>query len=542
MKNFDTLCVMLDCSRNGVMKPETVKHFIDVLSAMGYNSLMLYTEDTYEVEGEPFFGYKRGRYSVAEMREMDDYAFDHGMEIIPCIQTLAHLGSIFHWKDYAAVHDCDDILLAGDEKTYALIGKMFKTLKGCFRSKRIHIGMDEAHMVGRGKYQDDNGYENGYDVLLKHLNRVCDLAKEYGYEPIMWNDMFFKIGRGHYLSKYGPFDAPEKFVFPKEVCDKVPKGVALCYWDYLALNADRYRNMMESSKMLSENLWFAGGVYTTMNFAPHNRLSIQCNEYAIPACIEQGVRNVLLTIWGDVGKDCDTFSTLPGLMHAAALAQEMSPEEMRRKFTEITGEDFDEMLSLDAPDYIYGEDEFVGKANFCFSRFYNDPFLGILDKNLKKPADPAIFDEYAARLHRLADKSRNYAYLYRKLGTLCEVLRKKFDLGERTRALYEAKDKDGLRALANGDYADLLPLLEKFYDAMHTSWDTENKPYGFEIQDIRLGGMIRRIKNCRSRLLDYCDGKTDRIDELEEPVLQHDAQFTWFWRYMVSACPQGDYL
>ena len=47
--------VMLDCSRNGVMKVEQAKRFIDYLEKIGYNTLELYTEDTYEIEDEPYF-------------------------------------------------------------------------------------------------------------------------------------------------------------------------------------------------------------------------------------------------------------------------------------------------------------------------------------------------------------------------------------------------------------------------------------------------------------------------------------------------------
>ena len=61
--------VMLDVSRNGVMKVEKVKEFVDYVKLFGYNSLMLYTEDTYEIEGEPYFGYLRGRYSKEELKE-----------------------------------------------------------------------------------------------------------------------------------------------------------------------------------------------------------------------------------------------------------------------------------------------------------------------------------------------------------------------------------------------------------------------------------------------------------------------------------------
>ena len=67
--NFKRFGVMLDCSRNAVMKVETVKRFIDHLQIMGYNALELYTEDTYEIKDEPRFGYLRGRYTGEEIKD-----------------------------------------------------------------------------------------------------------------------------------------------------------------------------------------------------------------------------------------------------------------------------------------------------------------------------------------------------------------------------------------------------------------------------------------------------------------------------------------
>ena len=82
---------MLDCSRNSVLTVETIKKYIRMQAAVGMNTLMLYTEDTYEVPEYPYFGYMRGRYTKEELREMTDYAELFGIEMIPCIQALAHL-------------------------------------------------------------------------------------------------------------------------------------------------------------------------------------------------------------------------------------------------------------------------------------------------------------------------------------------------------------------------------------------------------------------------------------------------------------------
>ena len=161
--------VMLDMSRNAVMTVDAVKKFIDTVYSFGYNMIQLYTEDTFEVEGEPYFGYMRGRYSESELKEIDTYCQNKGVELIPCVQTLAHLNGIFRWAEYQKINDVNDILLLNEPRTYDLIENVFKTIKRCYLSKIVHIGMDEAHMIGLGKYLDKYGYQNRFDILIKHL-------------------------------------------------------------------------------------------------------------------------------------------------------------------------------------------------------------------------------------------------------------------------------------------------------------------------------------------------------------------------------------
>ena len=49
---FDRFGVMLDCSRNAVRSLPTLKKMVDLLQAMGYNTLMLYMEDTFDVRAQ----------------------------------------------------------------------------------------------------------------------------------------------------------------------------------------------------------------------------------------------------------------------------------------------------------------------------------------------------------------------------------------------------------------------------------------------------------------------------------------------------------
>ena len=103
--DFSTLGIMLDCSRNAVMTVEHFQKWLRRLALFGYNMAMLYTEDTYELPGEDFFGYMRGSYTAEELKSIDEYAAALGIEMVPCIQTLGHLSQILKWPAFKEVKD-----------------------------------------------------------------------------------------------------------------------------------------------------------------------------------------------------------------------------------------------------------------------------------------------------------------------------------------------------------------------------------------------------------------------------------------------------
>lgn len=67
---YDDIGFMADCSNNVVPSKDTIKRLVRILAALGYNYLQLYTEDTYRIEGEPYFRYMRGAYTGEELQEI----------------------------------------------------------------------------------------------------------------------------------------------------------------------------------------------------------------------------------------------------------------------------------------------------------------------------------------------------------------------------------------------------------------------------------------------------------------------------------------
>ena len=304
------LGALIDCSRNCVYTVDALKKFIDILADIGYDYLQLYTEDTFDI-GDPRFGYLRGRYNVAEIKELDGYASARGIELIPFIQTLGHLKGVTRWWAYSDICDTGNILLAGEEKTYALIDKMFAACAEMYTSRNINIGMDEADMVGLGKYLSKHGYRNRYDVLLEHLRNVCDIAKKYGFKPMMWSDMFFR------LANDGSYKVSDGFVVPKEIIDKVPPEVRLIYWDYYSKDKATYDAQFKAHKQFRNEILFAGGAWCWNGFAPHNNWSVRINKEAFISCNDNGINDICITEWKDDGGESSLFSVLPALFASA---------------------------------------------------------------------------------------------------------------------------------------------------------------------------------------------------------------------------------
>lgn len=531
MKDFDTLSVMLDMSRNAVMNLKSLKEYVDIISKMGYNALFLYTEDTYEVEGEPYFGYMRGRYTAEELREIDSYAIERGVEIVPCIQTLAHLETISRWDKFPM--DMPDVLLVDDERTYELIDKMFSTLKKCLKSRRIHVGLDEAHNLGRGKHLDRYGYEKASEIMRRHLNRVLEIAKKHGYEIMVWDDMFFRFWNN------GKFVIPKTEV-PKEYRDIIPKEVIPVHWDYDITTEKRLTDMIENLGQMSDKAWYAGGVHTCSGFVPHNAYSVKCMINATNASRKTNIRNMMVTTWGDNGGECSRYATLPALYYIAQYAKGVTDtDKIKAGFERTFGIPYDKYMLIDSPNGIAPSKVRVGlPCNPSKYMLFSDPFIGYLDYTVAEGSYDFYFEKEKL-LSEVAHSSRKYGYLFNTAAKLCAVLKYKYSLGKRTREAYISGDREMLRHLAEFDYVEASRALRSFISAFEKQWMKENKPFGFEVQDIRLGGLARRLDACRKRLLEYLDGKLDSIPELEEEILPfgEEEHSIYYHRYHKIATP-----
>jgi hexosaminidase len=304
---FKTIGIMLDCSRNAVMKPTTVNKLLRYMALMGLN-MLLYTEDTYTLEGE--------------IKGMDDYAYQFGIEIIPCIQTLGHLSMVLKWPEFRELQENERVLLVGEEETYTFIEKMIRAATAPLRSKRIHLGMDSNN------------------------------------QPSLENDV----------------------LSTDEVRGTIPQGVSFVYWDYFTRDQQFYLDTIRKHKQLGSNPIFAGGVVACSTFAANTARTFESANPALIACKNEGIEEVFVTIWGDDAAEYNPFTALLGFQFYAehGYSTELDMDKLKRRFEFCTGIDFEVIMDLNLLDNIEGiNKDNRWPPNVSKYVFWQDPLLGL---------------------------------------------------------------------------------------------------------------------------------------------------------------------
>ena len=530
--NFESNGIMLDCSRNCVPKTETIKKYIVRLAEFGMNRLYLYMEDTLEIEEYPYWGYLRGRFSKKEMQECDAYASLFGITLVPCIQTLAHLRSALKQPAFAEYRDIDDILLLEDEKSEQLLGSLLRTIAECFSGGLIHLGMDEAGHLGRGRYLEKHGYQEPAQIMKRHLEWLMGVCKSLDLTPIIWSDMYLKLNFG-----VEDYYSLSEDALPKSE-GNLSKDVSLCYWDYYNEGVNFYEKYIRIHQKLGNPIVFAGGAWTWNGVAPGISKAFKITSDALEACHKTGVRDVFCTVWMDNGAEIPLTTVLPLLTLYGEYGFSAKPAQVKIKerFRFCFGQRWEDYCMLDAFDnQSYKESETEGifeletHNRYCENPskaiLYQDNFMGLLSKMFDEEKLQKQYEVLAKKMECIVKNQENgeskYWELFAYYQTLAELLAKKAGITERIHHAYHTKDWDGMRGIVQNELREIDKLAERLRIQRQALWMKEYKPFGYEILDIRMAGVSARARSAADRLLSFICKEEPSIPELEEEILPY---------------------
>ena len=532
--------LMLDCSRNGTLSIDFIKETIGVCAAAGINQVYLYMEDVYDIPEDPHFGAFRGKYTIQELKDLDSYGENMGVELIPAIQTLAHLHTYLKWPITKKLQDTEDILLVGTKETEKFIRRLIHYVSLPFSTKKIHVGMDEADLLGLGKYLRINGYRKRYEIMKEHLDTVYRICRDEDLQVLMWSDMFFRLKSptGDY------YDLLEDTEFDE--IDALPEDLSLVYWDYYHHKKGVYDKNIKLHYKLSNNLYFATGGWTWNGLAPNYRKAKKTMLEGLNSCSDNGIDKVMCTFWFDNGMETPAKTLFYSALYFAQLCygEKCESDKLDKWLNQLTGcteEDFMIFDLFDSPDGILKDNENADNPSKYL--LYQDPLVGVFDGQVKEMALDTYYSELYSKLNDVENTKSIMNDIFAYYKELASVLIDKSMLGVKLRNAYSKRDKIEMERLKNTmeECAKKMWILK---EARKSIWFKECKPFGYEVLDIRFGGVYVRLMSSVQRIDAFLKGRIDKLEELEEETViynedleqpDHKHCMGGFWQHMVSA-------
>jgi hexosaminidase len=284
-------------------KKEYYYELMDRFASQKINAVIIEIEDKLIYELQPKVGSSDGM-TIAEWKEISDYALARNIRISPLVQGLGHASFILKHEEYKPLRDdpeSDWAFNPLNEETYKVQFDLYAdALKAFPHANYLHVGGDEVHTTGR------NSGKSPLELQLIWLNRVSEYAAQKGLTPIFWDDMPLQnagVYRSIYDSKLtaAQVDSIWSVNEPNltRYIDMFPKNCVYMRWNY---------DMPESPGNNRAIKWFTDNGFKVMGAtAGQTRWNLmpldQSNTNNIRDFALISIRNkadgLLLTLWDD---------------------------------------------------------------------------------------------------------------------------------------------------------------------------------------------------------------------------------------------------
>jgi hypothetical protein len=276
MKKINIKACMIDISRFRVPTISRMKKMIKNLSLIGYDTIFYNIEHVFKIPDHPKIGSESDGYTIEEFKQLDIYAKEMNIEIIPLIQSFGHMFHILKHHEYDNICESEKKWsLSINDETYKFISDLYKAASEAFSSEYIHIGGDEVYdmATGKSKFLIEQGISKD-QIFLDHIMKLKDIANSFNKDIILWGDMV----------ENNP-----------EVMEKLGKNAILCYWNY------GFEEMPDTYKQLGSNTLVCPGTNTWKSFFPRYDFAVRNFQLMKERADLISAKGFMITDWGDAG-------------------------------------------------------------------------------------------------------------------------------------------------------------------------------------------------------------------------------------------------
>ncbi len=372
---------LIDISRFRVPKLSRMKQMIEKIAAQGYNQIFFNIEHSFKFKSHPLIGMEADGYTGEEFKELDLYAIENKIELIPVIQSFGHMFHILKWHDYEYLSETESkwsVKLANE--TYEFFDQIYQELSEAFSSEYFHIGGDEVYDLAAGKTATRLTEFSKNELFMEHIIKLKELANKYHKKVIVWADMIDKDP--HTLEKLG-------------------NDTLICYWMY------DLKTIPSQYAAVSSNLYICPGTNTWKSLFPratYAQKNFKLKSYEYKKFNPYGF---MVTDWGDAGHLHPISFTEK--MFEIALAY-FEKEKVELEFeNEIEKRIFNLLDEINHPSYL-ADQILNGKSEYLTKLFLHDYIFG----------GTSLQNQTTSALKELTQKSVELQILLEKLETNSE--------------------------------------------------------------------------------------------------------------------------
>lgn len=371
--------IMQDISRGQVLTMDTFKELIRTLSYFKINFLSLYIEHTFVFEKHPLIGQGWGSLTKEEVKELDEYAKEYHIELVPSFQVLGHFHQILKHKEYAHLAETDYkwSISPAKEESYKLLEELFSEIMPAFSSKFFNIGCDEVFDLGEGKSKKIAKELGKGGVYLSHILKVKKMLDKYGKITMLWGDMLL-----HH----------------PEIIPKLPKNIIIMNWHYGSNKlegSDYYHNFIKVFQKAGLQQFVCPGTSSWTRIFPDTRIANKNIKYFISEAKKSKVKGILNTNWGDDGNHNLLGYVWYGFVFSAEaswISNELKEQDFDKRFCcQFFGLDTEPIAQaiwlLSQSNFAINIDLPKNPHSRSFNLLWDDPFEGKYSINIEDPLE-----------------------------------------------------------------------------------------------------------------------------------------------------------
>jgi hypothetical protein len=188
--------ISMDLYSGEIYTMDLMKRNIRRLAHYKLNLLVLYLEDAFEFPSHRDIGELRDRLTTLEVRELDEFARGHHVELVPCYDSPGHMFNTLNHPNYKYLREGTEIdaqkavINITHPDAYPLLRDLYGDLCRAFSSEMNYVSGDEALSIGTGASKglaDEIGKAN---MFVGYLKKMREIAAEYGKRIAVAGDPF----------------------------------------------------------------------------------------------------------------------------------------------------------------------------------------------------------------------------------------------------------------------------------------------------------------------------------------------------------------